>query len=100
MLRRQQWSIRFFRLTAAESDRLNPPTKVIVIRSDADTAEEYEEYEKLISDRRWIYLGYIPRPQSHLGWFLYHLIHGLLMRYPLYKILGFAVLNTNRRGVL
>ena len=62
-------------LTDAEANRLNPP----------DDALERDE---------WLPVGYIPRPSTRVGWFAYHLVHGLWMRYPLHKVLGYALTNT------
>lgn len=68
---------RWWSLTDAEADRLNPPP---------DT-EECED---------WLTVGYIPRPATRLGWLFYHIVHGLWMRYPLHKVLGFALANTKQ----
>jgi hypothetical protein len=65
----------WYALTPAEVARLNPP----------DDAGEHDA---------WLPVGYIPRPATRLGWFVYHVIHGLWMRYPLLKVLGYAVANT------
>jgi hypothetical protein len=48
-------------------------------------------YEERLEDERWLGMGYVPRPRSRLGWFVYHLVHGLAMRYPWWKVLGFAL---------
>ena len=62
-------------LTDEEIARLNPPP-------DTDERDE------------WLLVGHIPRPRTRLGWFCYHLVHGLWMRYPLRKVLGYALANT------
>jgi hypothetical protein len=62
-------------LTPDEVARLNPPE---------DAAERDE----------WLPVGYIPQPTTRLGWFAYHVVHGLWMRYPLRKVLGYAFANT------
>lgn len=46
----------------------------------------------------WIGVGYIPTPKTRLGWFTYHLIHGLAMRYPLRSVIAFSLLHTNPYG--
>ena len=65
----------WYHLTDEEASRLNPP-------EDADECDE------------WLPVGYIPRPQTRLGWLIYHWVHGLWMRYPLLKVLGYALANT------
>lgn len=68
---------------ARDFDRkaLNPPREICI-----DWVE--------IPDK-WISVGYIPKPRTRLGWFTYHLIHGLAMRYPLRSVIAFSLLNTN-----
>lgn len=66
---------KWYSLTNEEADRLNPP-------EDVDSHPD------------WLPVGYIQRPATRLGWFVYHLIHGLWMRYPLHKVLGYALTNT------
>lgn len=46
----------------------------------------------------WLGVGYIPTPRTRLGWFTYHLIHGLAMRYPLRSVIAFSLLHTNPYG--
>ncbi|MBX3015788.1 MAG: hypothetical protein KF832_29985 [Caldilineaceae bacterium] len=43
----------------------------------------------------WVSVGYIPCPQTRLGWFTYHAIHGLAMRYPWRAVLAFARLHSH-----
>lgn len=66
---------KWYSLTSEEADRLNPP-------KDVDNRPE------------WLPVGHIPRPTTRLGWFVYHVVHGLWMRYPLYKVLGYALANS------
>jgi hypothetical protein len=66
----------WYYLTDEEVQRLNPP-------EDADERDE------------WQPVGHIPSPKTRVGWFFYHLVHGLWMRYPLHKVLGYAICNTN-----
>lgn len=63
---------------------LNPPREICI-----DWVE--------IPDK-WISVGYIPKPRTRLGWFTYHMIHGLAMRYPLRSVIAFALLHTNPYG--
>lgn len=74
-----------WRLTPEEAGRLNPP--LLEIAED----ESGQLYYKAVDDPEWLFTGYIPTPQSRLGWFIYHLIHGLAMRYPVRKVLVFSV---------
>ena len=46
----------------------------------------------------WVDVGMIPEPRTRLGWFLYHLVHGLVMRYPVHRVIAFALIHTNPRG--
>lgn len=72
----------WYSLTIEEANRYNPPAYQMM------QLEEPARYES------WLPVGYIPCPRTRLGWFLYHLVHGLWMRYPLHKVLGFALAHT------
>lgn len=72
-------------LTSQEQERLNPP----IIEVVAD--EEGQMYHSVIDDSKWLYVGHIPTPQTTLGWFVYHFIHGLAMGYPARKVLLFSI---------
>lgn len=65
----------WYSLSDEEAARLNPP-------EDAPRRDE------------WLPVGWIPCPKTRLGWLLYHLVHGLWMRYPLHKVVGYALANT------
>ncbi|MEM7534030.1 MAG: hypothetical protein AAF639_17740 [Chloroflexota bacterium] len=43
----------------------------------------------------WVFVGYLPKPKSRIGWFVYHMMHGLAMGYPLRSVIAFSLLNTN-----
>ena len=43
----------------------------------------------------WLPVGYIPRRTTRFGWFVYHVVHGLWMRYPWWKVVIFALMWTN-----
>lgn len=45
----------------------------------------------------WLLVGAIPRPTTRLGWFTYHFIHGLAMRYPLRSVIAFSLIHTKRK---
>ncbi|HMN30828.1 MAG TPA: hypothetical protein PKE45_21925 [Caldilineaceae bacterium] len=76
----------WFRLTDEEADRLNPP--ILEVAQDEETGKTFIE---LLTDEQWLPVGYIPTPRTRLGWFLYHLAHGLAMRYPFHKVIGYSV---------
>jgi len=40
----------------------------------------------------WISIGLVPKPKTQLGWFVYHMVHGLMMRYPFHRVLAFSIL--------
>lgn len=79
-------------LTDLESNRLNPPILDAVF--DEETGKEYEER---LTDPYWLNMGYRPRPTTWLGWFVYHLVHGLWMKYPWYKVLLFSIVQSGER---
>lgn len=77
-----------WQLTPKESERLNPPP--LEIAED----EDGQIYYKAEDEARWLFVGYIPTPQTALGWFMYHLIHGLAMGYPIRKVIIFSMAHT------
>lgn len=81
------------RMTDKDYNQLNPPP--VIVRTIGN-----ELYEKMIVDERWIRIGYIPAPRTSFGWFVYHIFHGLAMRYPLIPVLVFAFesLRSERNG--
>ena len=79
-----------FELTQEEIERLNPHPKQLTV-IDGDSIIEYEE---LLCNDKWLAVGHIPLPHTRLGWLVWHIIHGLLMRYPVYKVIGYALTHT------
>ncbi len=75
-------------LTGEEVARCNPPPDIYVFDED-DNLYRMEVYQP-----GWQPVGHIPTPTTWLGWFMYHMIHGLAMRYPLHKVVGFALANS------
>lgn len=75
-------------LTQTEAERLNPPIQSV--RYD-ERSQKY--FIEIIDHPDWLEVGYIPKPRTRWGWFLYHLVHGLAMRYPVRKVLLFSVVN-------
>lgn len=51
------------------------------------------EWESRPQSYDWIEIGYIPRPRTNREWFLYHFMHGFLMRYPLRHVLVWSWRN-------
>lgn len=78
-------------MTNAEYDRLNPPTPVAMLMDDG-------LYFRALEDERWLPVGYIPRPRTRMGWFTYHLIHGLAMRYRFWPVLLYSLRETLGNG--
>jgi len=68
--------------------RLNPPVRSIITNK-----QDGKHYEELLNDPDWLSMGYIPQPQSTLGWFRHHLIHGMMMGYPLRSVIAFSILH-------
>lgn len=79
----------WWQLTDDEVERRNPPTETVTFDAEGNCWMLVPYYED------WQPVGSIPRPRTRLGWFTYHLIHGLAMRYPWWKVIGFALANTN-----
>jgi len=76
-------------LTKKETARCNPPERDIIF---IDTRMHCKAYEEINQDfEKWLPVGYIPVPKTRAGWFFYHLIHGLWMRYPFYKVFLYAM---------
>ena len=42
----------------------------------------------------WIEVGLVPKPTTRFGWFKYHLFHGLLMGYPVHRVIAFSLIHT------
>lgn len=63
-----------------------PPREIFVDESG-------ELWEKYIHDEKYISLGIAPRPQTRLQAIIYHVCHGLIMRYPLLDILVWSWRN-------
>ena len=76
---------RLFFMSQEEYDRLNPP---ILETAQGEDGKMYIEY--IIYDE-WFRVGYIPRPITRLGWFVYHFIHGLAMRYRFLPVFVFSI---------
>ena len=92
----KQWNLasrakKWLHSVASDFDRkrLNPPIRTIIKGKDG------RQYEELLDEPGWITVGYVPKPTTSLGWFVYHITHGLLMRYPLRSVIAFALLHSS-----
>jgi hypothetical protein len=75
-------------LTDEQYNRLNPPPVSLVAGDDG------KPYAEIIDNPNWMWMGYIPTPKSRTGWFFHHIMHGLMMRYPFFKVLLYAISHT------
>lgn len=81
-----------FLMTQEEYDRLNPPTLSVTYD---DVKGKY--FIEMLDHPGWIPVGYIPSPNTRMGWFFYHMVHGLAMRYPFHKVFYYSLTNTYRK---
>lgn len=89
MMKREWW-----KLTGDEVQRLTPPPNVLTVDEHGNWWRLDTYYED------WQPVGMIPRPRTRLGWLTYHLIHGFAMRYPWWKVIGFALANTKPETIV
>jgi hypothetical protein len=78
-----------YNLNMDEIQRLNPRPRYRV----QIVGDELVQFEEMLAGK-WLYVGHIPAPKTRLGWFMWHILHGLLMRYPLHKVIGYACTHT------
>lgn len=52
--------------------------------------EDGTVWQEITESPGWIHVGWAPRPNSRLQWFVHHVCHGLLMRYPLRDVVTWA----------
>ena len=64
---------------ACDFDRkaMNPPEESCIVPEDIPP--------------EWVSVGYVPRPTTKFGWFVYHFVHGIAMRYPLRAVIAFSI---------
>lgn len=76
-------------------------TRLKKIARDFDGNQFNPPYELRVAPNNvpdeWVFVGLVPTPKTRIGWFMYHLIHGLAMRYPLKSVIAFSLLDTNIR---
>lgn len=84
----------WFYMTDAEYDRLNPPQANGILGDDGYV------YEQVITDPHWLPVGYIPTPRSRLEWLVYHLLHGLAMRYRFLPVLAWSFREVFGRAMI
>lgn len=82
----------WYHLTDDEADRLNPSFPYLAMKKSGGAFLDIS----LADEPGWIHVGYIPLPTTWLGWFLYHLAHGIAMRYPLHKVIGYALFESGK----
>lgn len=82
-----------YKLSDEEYDKLNPPSSFLTYRDDGMLFRSVPPY---MND--WVYVGYIPKPRGRIAWFFYNLIHGIWMKYPLFKVLLFSLDKDNNYG--
>lgn len=80
-----------WQLTEQEYDKRSPPVLKMQFIDDI-------LYEEKINSDEWQPVGYIPTPKTRIGWFMYHLIHGIWMRYPIHKVVLYSLFHTNPEG--
>ena len=78
----KQW----FRLTNEEANRLNPPPDAAEIVEDDDG----NDWCRWAIGAGWMPMGHVPQPRTRLGWFCHNIMHGLMMRYPWHKVIGWS----------
>lgn len=44
--------------------------------------------------KEWINVGFVPRPTTRFGRFMYHMAHGIAMGYPFHRVVAFSLINT------
>lgn len=81
----------WFTMGDDEYDRLNPPVCKVILGEDG-------AYVRQIDDANWLPVGHIPMPKTRWGWFAYHLVHGLAMRYRLLPILIYSIRHSVGRA--
>lgn len=69
-------------------DELNPPYQPAHVQNDG-------VYFKFIDDDKWLWVGYIPTPKTRFDWFMYNLIHGIWMKYPLWAVILYSLDKKN-----
>jgi hypothetical protein len=74
-------------------DKLNPPPSFITMREDGMLFRSIPP-----KMNNWLYVGHIPMPQNRVAWFFYNLIHGIWMKYPLWKVILFSLDKENNFG--
>jgi hypothetical protein len=80
------WSLKT-KLTKEDYERLNPPA-ILAYKEGVGMFQL-----RLDNDERWLMVGHVPKPKTKLGWFIYHIVHGLAMRYPLLAVIRWSFAN-------
>ena len=53
----------------------------------------FRQYREVPRDPSWTFMGIAPTPKTTWQTIRYHVLHGLIMRYPILSILRFAWQN-------
>jgi hypothetical protein len=48
-------------------------------------------WDERLDDKGWLLLGVAPYPRTRWQWFKHHILHGLLMDYPFWSVLKYAI---------
>lgn len=83
----KRWNELIWKLTDAEADAANPPPTRVYYLRDGRVLEE------VVTDNKFIWIGYAKRPKNKVELFWNCFLHGLLMRYPITKVFMFSALN-------
>lgn len=82
-----------WKLKDEEYDKLNPPILEMIVRE-----EDKKVFIELLNDDNWLHVGCIPTPKNEFQWFVYNFIHGLWMKYPIWKVILFSIDKKNIGG--
>ncbi len=87
--KREIWS-----LTDEWYEKLNPPQE-----SMETITKNKIDYIRLLDDPKWLHMGYVPMPKTKFEIFRHHLLHGIMMNYPLGKVILYSIMNTSKKLV-
>lgn len=77
---------RLYRHAVDVATRNNPPAQTV---KEFDGRMWYQE----TNNNDWMNIGMVARPKTKWEWTRHHILHGLLMNYPLWTVLIFALFN-------
>ncbi len=50
-------------------------------------------YIEQLDSEKWLHMGHVKRPRTKWGWFRYHVLHGLIMGFPVLSVVVYAWRN-------